>query len=41
MIPGIRLDDNQQFGTADAFILRAYLFREIGTKLKGWLCQGF
>src|SRR5499426_2069926 len=36
MIPGIRLDDNQQFGTAwtPAFSA-AYLFKEIGTKLKG------
>src|SRR5215510_12522482 len=42
MIPGIRLDDNQQFGTAwtPAFSA-AYLFKEIGTKLKGGYAKGF
>src|SRR5262245_5676773 len=41
-IPGIRLDDNQQFGTAwtPAFSA-AYLFKEIGTKLKGGYAKGF
>ena len=42
MIPGIRLDDNQQFGTEwTPSFSAAYFFREIGTKLKAWLCQGF
>ena len=42
VIPGIRLDDNQQFGTAwtPAFSA-AYLFKEIGTKLKGGYAKGF
>jgi vitamin B12 transporter len=41
-IPGIRLDDNQQFGTAwtPAFSA-AYFFKEIGTKLKGGYAKGF
>jgi vitamin B12 transporter len=41
-IPGIRLDDNQQFGTAwtPAFSA-AYLFKDIGTKLKGGYNKGF
>ncbi len=41
MIPGIRVDENQSFGTAftPAFSA-AYLFREIGTKLKGGYAKG-
>ena len=42
MIPGIRLDDNQQFGTAwTPSFSAAYLFKEIGTKLKGGYAKGF
>ena len=42
MIPGIRLDDNQQFGTAwTPSFSAAYLFKEIGTKLKGGYASGF
>ena len=41
-IPGIRLDDNQQFGTAwTPSFSAAYLFKEIGTKLKGGYNKGF
>jgi vitamin B12 transporter len=42
VIPGIRLDDNQSFGSAitPAFSA-AYLFREIGTKLKAGYAKGF
>jgi vitamin B12 transporter len=41
-IPGIRLDDNQQFGTAwTPSFSAAYLFKEIGTKLKGGYAKGF
>lgn len=42
MIPGIRLDDNQSFGTAwtPAFSA-AYLLRETGTKLKASYAKGF
>ena len=41
-IPGIRLDDNQDFGTAwTPSFSAAYLFREIGTKLKGGYAKGF
>ena len=42
MIPGIRLDDNQSFGTAwtPSFSV-AYLFRETGTKLKASYATGF
>jgi vitamin B12 transporter len=42
LIPGIRLDDNQSFGSAwtPAFST-AYLFREIGTKLKAGYAKGF
>ncbi|TMA97558.1 MAG: TonB-dependent receptor [Deltaproteobacteria bacterium] len=42
MIPGIRLDDNQSFGTAwTPSFSAAYLFRETGTKLKGGYAKGF
>jgi vitamin B12 transporter len=42
LIPGIRLDDNQSFGSAwtPAFSA-AYLFREIGTKVKASYAKGF
>ena len=41
-IPGIRLDDNQQFGTAwTPSFSAAYLFKDIGTKLKGGYNKGF
>jgi vitamin B12 transporter len=42
MIPGIRLDDNQSFGSAvTPSFSAAYLFREIGTKLKAGYAKGF
>jgi len=42
IIPGIRLDDNQQFGTAwTPSFSAAYLFKEIGTRLKGGYASGF
>jgi vitamin B12 transporter len=42
MIPGIRLDDNQSFGSAwTPSFSAAYLFRETGTKLKGSYAKGF
>lgn len=42
MIPGIRLDDNQSFGTAwTPSFSTAYLFRETGTKLKAGYAKGF
>jgi vitamin B12 transporter len=42
MIPGIRLDDNQTFGTAwTPSFSAAYLLRETGTKLKGSYAKGF
>jgi len=42
VIPGIRLDDNQSFGTAwTPSFSAAYLFKEIGTKLKGGYNKGF
>jgi vitamin B12 transporter len=42
MIPGIRLDDNQSFGTAvTPSFSAAYLFREMGTKVKGGYAKGF
>ena len=42
MIPGIRLDDNQSFGTEwTPSFSAAYLFREIGTKLKAGYAKGF
>jgi len=41
-IPGIRLDDNQSFGTAwTPSFSAAYLFRETGTKLKAGYAEGF
>jgi vitamin B12 transporter len=41
-IPGIRLDDNQEFGSAwTPSFSAAYLFKEIGTKLKGGYAKGF
>jgi vitamin B12 transporter len=41
-IPGIRLDDNQQFGTAwTPSFSGAYLFKDIGTRLKGGYAKGF
>ena len=42
MIPGIRLDDNQSFGTAwtPAFSA-AYLFRETGTRIKASYAKSF
>ena len=42
MIPGIRLDDNQSFGTAwTPSFSAAYLFRETGTKIKMSYAKGF
>ena len=42
LIPGIRLDDNQSFGTEwTPSLSAAYLFREIGTKLKAGYAKGF
>lgn len=42
LIPGVRLDDNQSFGTAwTPSFSAAYLFRETGTKLKAGYAQGF
>jgi vitamin B12 transporter len=42
LIPGIRLDDNQNFGTAwTPSFSTAYLFRESGTKLKAGYAKGF
>jgi vitamin B12 transporter len=42
IIPGIRLDDNQSFGTAlTPSFSAAYLFREVGTKLRGGYAKGF
>jgi len=42
LIPGVRLDDNQSFGTAwTPSFSAAYLFRETGTKLKASYAQGF
>ena len=42
MIPGIRLDDNQSFGTAwTPSFSAAYLFRETGTKIKTSYAKGF
>ena len=42
MIPGIRLDDNQSFGTAwTPTFSAAYLFRETGTRLKAGYAKGF
>jgi vitamin B12 transporter len=42
LIPGVRLDDNQSFGTAwTPSFSAAYLFRETGTKLKASYAKGF
>jgi len=42
MIPGMRLDDNQSFGTAwTPSFSAAYLFRETGTRLKASYAKGF
>ncbi len=42
MIPGIRFDDNQSFGTEwTPSFSAAYLFRETGTKLKAGYAKGF
>jgi vitamin B12 transporter len=42
MIPGIRLDDNQSFGTAwTPTFSAAYLFRQTGTRLKASYAKGF
>jgi vitamin B12 transporter len=42
MIPGIRVDDNQSFGSAfTPSFSAAYLFHEIGTKLKAGYAKGF
>jgi vitamin B12 transporter len=42
LIPGIRLDDNQTFGTAWTPSFSAvYLFRDTGTKLKAGYAKGF
>jgi vitamin B12 transporter len=42
MIPGIRLDDYQSFGTAwTPSFSAAYLFNETGTKLKAGYAKGF
>ncbi len=39
MIPGIRLDDNQSFGTEwTPSFSAAYLFRDDRHQIKGWLC---
>jgi vitamin B12 transporter len=41
-IPGIRLDDNEDFGSAwTPSFSAAYLFKEIGTKVKGGYAKGF
>jgi vitamin B12 transporter len=42
LIPGIRLDDNQSFGTAwTPSFSAAYRFQETGTKLKAGYAKGF
>jgi vitamin B12 transporter len=42
LVPGIRLDDHQTFGTAwTPSFSGAYLFRETGTKVKGGYAKGF
>lgn len=42
LVPGVRLDDNQSFGTAwTPSFSAAYLFRETGTRLKGGYSKGF
>jgi vitamin B12 transporter len=42
LVPGIRVDDNETFGTASSpSFSAAYLFPESGTKLKGGYAKGF
>jgi len=42
LIPGVRLDDHQTFGTEwSPSFSTAYLFKETGTKLKGGYSEGF
>jgi vitamin B12 transporter len=42
LIPGVRLDDHQTFGTEwSPSFSASYLFRETGTKLKGGYAEGF
>jgi vitamin B12 transporter len=42
VVPGIRLDDHQTFGTAwTPSISTAYLFKDTGTKLKAGYAKGF
>lgn len=42
VIPGVRLDDHQTFGTEwSPSISSSYLFRETGTKLKAGYAEGF
>jgi vitamin B12 transporter len=42
IIPGVRLDDHQTFGTEwSPSISSSYLFRETGTKLKAGYAEGF
>jgi len=42
LIPGVRLDDHQKFGTEwSPSFSAAYLFNETGTKLKGGYSEGF
>jgi len=42
LIPGVRLDDHQTFGTAwTPSFSAAYLFRDTGTKLKAGYAKGF
>jgi vitamin B12 transporter len=42
MIPGIRFDDNQSFGTAwTPSFSAAYLFKETGTRIKSSYAKGF
>ncbi|HEU4340575.1 MAG TPA: TonB-dependent receptor, partial [Candidatus Binatia bacterium] len=42
VIPGVRLDDHQTFGTEwSPSVSSSYLFRQTGTKLKGGYAEGF
>jgi vitamin B12 transporter len=42
VIPGVRLDDHQTFGTEwSPSVSSSYLFREIGTRLKAGYAEGF
>jgi vitamin B12 transporter len=42
VIPGVRLDDHQNFGTEwSPSVSSSYLFRETGTKLKAGYAEGF